>query len=102
MGRSVTPTYRVEVWDGVKKTPDVMAWEGRASEALLGEWVYVYGKSFEHDGVNAQVSNMLGYIPYPTRARIVHQRSGEVKAEWKAAMFQVWTPQKKERLRCAR
>ena len=92
MGKSVPYTFRVEVTDtrGVQR----MGWDtkrnGRPTAKSLERWSMSYGKSFEAGEVNAHVSNMLGFIPYPTAARVIRQEMGEVVAEWKAGMFQVW------------
>jgi hypothetical protein len=67
-----------------------MAWEGKVSQTRLEAYVCAYAQSHEHGGVSAHISRALGYIPYPTAARIVHQRTGGVKAQWNAGMFQAW------------
>lgn len=96
MGKSVTPKYVVQINDGRGdnfKTP--MTWNsrqsGRPTAANLEKYVKVYAKSLEQGGVNAHVSEALGFIPYPNSAEIrLNDLSRQVIATWKAAMFQVW------------
>lgn len=85
MGRTRTPKYRLEV-DGQR-----MCWQGRATQARLLAWVRSYAASLKLGGVNQHISLALGHIPYPTRARIVNQYTGEAVAEWQAAAFEVWS-----------
>ena len=87
MGKSYTPTYRLEFNDG---KPQMQAWKGRATDQALEQWIYSYAKSLELGGVNQHISLSLGHIPYPNKARIVRQSNGEVVAEWKAGLFQVY------------
>lgn len=47
-------------------------------------------ESCKEGGVNEHIGKMLGFIPYPTAAKIVRQSDGKVMREWKAATFQVW------------
>ncbi len=87
MGRTTTPTFRVEI-DGQR-----MAWDrrnGRPTDANLERFVLVYAKSHEAGGVNEHISKMFGRVPYPTTARIVRQRNGATVASWMAGVFQVW------------
>ena len=91
MGRSYTPVYRLEFYDGrSEKGCMVQAWKGKASAQALEQWVFSYSKSLELGGVNQHISLSLGHIPYPNKARIVRQSNGEVVAEWKAGLFQVY------------
>jgi hypothetical protein len=94
MGKSITPTYRIEIQDQChrhERNAIKMAWNaGQATDANLKTYVLAYARSHERGGTNAHISAMLGYIPYPHAARVVRQRTGEVVATWKAGMFQVW------------
>lgn len=63
---------------------------GRATEKNLERWIHGYAKSLEHGGINHHYSKALGRVPYPRHARIVNQKTGEVRATWRAAAFQVW------------
>ena len=91
MGRSYTPVYRLEFYEGrSEKGCMVQAWKGKATTQALEQWIYSYAKSLELGGVNQHISISLGHIPYPYSARIVRQATGEVVATWKAGMFQVW------------
>ena len=93
MGRSVTPPYRLEM-PGVT----AMCWRVKAQYGIPGcgkptyenlvKYIEAYNKSLELGGSNQHISKALGYIPYPTWARIVRQADGVVMAEWKAPLFQ--------------
>jgi hypothetical protein len=92
MGYTRTPKYRIELADRVMQNP--MAWTGgRATQANLEKYIFVYAKGLEAGGVNEHIAKALGYVPYPTWARVVKQATGEVMAEWKAATFQVYETQ---------
>jgi len=84
MGRSRTTKYRIEM-DGSH-----FCWHGRANDKALEKYVFDYADSLKLGGVNEHISKSLGYIPFPHKARIVDQSTGEVKAEWEAGMFQVF------------
>jgi hypothetical protein len=96
MGKSTTPTYRVELTENGSQRPiqpQTMSWPkeaGKVSDANLEKYMKVYGKSLEIGGCNEHISKALGHIPYPSAAWVVRQRDNKVVASWKAAMFQVW------------
>lgn len=98
MGRSYTPKYRLEIKDNVgwhwlnwlPRGQYGIKGHGAPSEVNLEKYVRSYAKSLEIGGVNEHVSLALGYVPYPTAARIVNQETNEVVASWTAGMFQVW------------
>lgn len=92
MGRSTTPKYAMVV-DG--KPDTCMIWDvkryGRPTEANLEKWVMTFAKSLEAGGVNAHLSESLGYVPYPRTVVVkMNYTGGPVVASWKAAMFQVY------------
>ena len=93
----MTPTYRLEFSEsggslekGIYMRSHRQAWRGRATPKRLQEWVFAYARSLQVGGVNAHISTMLGYVPFPASARIVRQRTGEIVATWKAGLFQVY------------
>ena len=92
MGRSVTPTYRVEVRANVNMGT-TYTWDGkihgRANEANLEKWRKALNASFQPKGVNWHVSDSLGVVPHICRATLIRQRTGEVVAEVTAPMFEV-------------
>ena len=98
MGKVVTPKYRVEMRDNDGSF--VMPWNvtggsnitkhGEATDANLERYVFTYAKSLEIGGVNEHISVSRGHVPYPTEAKIVNQRTGEIVATWKAGMFQIF------------
>jgi hypothetical protein len=90
MGKTVTPKWRLEVFDGKRWTEQ--AWSGRATTKRLEERVISIGKSYMPGGVNEHISKALGYVPLPVSARIVRNTGGNTftKLEWRAPMFMVW------------
>ena len=85
MGKTITPTYRLEMWDNGHKSQ--MAWSGRPSNKALAKWIQRYIKSLQKGGVNYHISLGKGYIPVPHKARIVRQKTGEVVSTWTAPKF---------------
>lgn len=88
MGKSITPKYRLEIYDNSGRHSQ--SWNGRASEKRLNDYILTYGKSLESGGVNFHLSKSLGFIPYPNKAEIIEQRSGQVVTRWNAPMFMIW------------
>lgn len=92
MGRNLTPKF-VVVLDG--KQAEAMTWKvserGEANARNLEKFVMAYSKSLEAGGVNAHISERLGFVPYPRTAEIrFNYHGGATVAEWRAAMFQVY------------
>lgn len=83
MGKSVTPKYRVEYKDQEgKHISDWMVKEkGKPTEENLDKWLMDLNKSFLTGGVNEHISESLGFVPAALSAKIVEQRTGDVKAE---------------------
>jgi hypothetical protein len=96
MGRSITPTFRVEYHDNPftaveLHVRDSFAWKasyGRPTAANLEKWRTAMNKSYAAGGVNEHISNMLGYVVNISAARIVRQATGEVVATYSAPMFE--------------
>ena len=91
MGRSVTPTYRVEVrLNTGYMTPS--AWnckqDGRPTEANLEKWRKELNASFQPDGVNGP-RNDTDTVIHIISAKIIRQRTGEVVSETTMPMFEV-------------
>ena len=86
MGRTITPTYRLEMEEQRLGSTSPAAWKGRPTDANLERYVLAYVDG----GVNVHLSESLGYMPIPHAARVVRQSTGQVVASWKAAMFQVF------------
>lgn len=92
MGRTITPKF-VVVLDG--KGDQSMIWDakryGAPNAKNLEKFVMTYAKSLESGGVNAHISERLGYVPYPRKAEIRYNyRGGAAVATWAAGMFQVY------------
>jgi hypothetical protein len=91
MGRSATPTHRVESTVNVGSIMP-MAWNckqnGRATEDNLEKWRRDYNESFQPGGVNGP-RNGTDVILHISSARLVHQSTGRIVAETKAPMFEV-------------
>lgn len=108
MGRSSTPKYVVEIFEGppphgknafIRTFP--MEWQvkarygspgyGKPNNENLEKFIRQYARSLHHDGTNSHISKSLGYIPYPNRAIIRENYPGSPPiATWNAALFQVF------------
>ena len=88
MGRSILPKYRVEL-DGNKMVWNVKQ-AGSPNNKNLEKWIFVYAASLRAGGVNFHISQALGYMPYPRKAQVVNQVSGEIVAKWESWKFQVY------------
>lgn len=88
MGKSYTPTYRLELIDSAGRS--VQSWRGKATDKRLFAYLRNYVKSLYIGGVNAHISEMYGFIPYPHKARIVRQNTDEIVCEWQAPTFMFW------------
>lgn len=87
MGRSFTPTYRIEYTAKNFGGSSAVGWQkhyGRASAKNLARYCELTNESFLAGGCNAHVSEMLGCNAKITGARLVHQFSGDVVATWTA------------------
>lgn len=86
---------RVQAYEVMIDGQSHREWEisrlGEPTDENLWTYVLGYARSFESGGLNARVSQGLGYVPYPTRAEIVCINDGRTVATWKAAAFQVWS-----------
>ena len=87
MGKTVTPKYRLVVWDG--KSKSVMSWRGQATGKRLENWIHGYINSLKPRGSNYHLSKSLGYMPIPNKANIVNQKTNTVVASWKAPKFMI-------------
>ena len=87
MGRSVTPTYRIEYTAKNYSGTSMVGWQkhnGRATSKNLARYCDAMNGSFESGGCNEHISKSLGYTAKITGARLVHQFSGDVIATWAA------------------
>lgn len=91
MSKDTTPKY-VLVIDN--KEHQSMEWKrsyGKPTTANLEKFIIVYAKSLETNGCNAHISKGLGFIPYPSKAKIkFNKTNGATVVEWKAPMFMMW------------
>lgn len=89
-------TFVIEIGDGRTMSLGPVEWHsrghghGRPTDANLERVILAYGKSLEIGGCNEHISRGLGYIPYPTSARIVRAATRELMASWSAGAFRVW------------
>lgn len=92
MGRSYTPTYRVEYQTDTARW-QTMCWDtashGRPNTASLEKWRRSYNESFAPGGDNEHVSKDLGVVIHISRAKLVHQRTGRVMCEVTMPLFEV-------------
>lgn len=90
MGRTTTPTFRVEINDVVLATGNrnvaQMAWDttraGRPNDATLAEYVSRYEASTAPGGAN----DHLG-VTVVTTARVIRQSTNEIVAAYTAPAF---------------
>jgi hypothetical protein len=91
MGRSTTPTYRVETTVN-KGALSPFAWhyhqDGCANEANLEKWRQGYNKSFQVGGVNGP-RNETDVIVHISSARLVRQSTNMLVAEVHAPAFEI-------------
>ena len=97
MGRSITPTFRVEFHDNPFAAVDLgvrnsFCWNtksfGRPTAANLAAWREKMNASYAAGGVNEHVSEGRGYVIRISAARVVRQSTGAVVAEFTAPMFE--------------
>jgi hypothetical protein len=90
MGRSTTPTYRVEVT--ANKSLSDFAWyrsqDGAATEANLEKWRQGYNDSFQVGGVNGP-RDENDVIVHISAARLIRQSTEEQVAETRAPAFEI-------------
>jgi hypothetical protein len=91
MGKSVTPTYRVEYRDNSQPFGawHSMIWRGKATTTRLESWRIEYNKSFGRAGINFHISQSLGFILHISHARIIRQCTGETVTQTTMPMFEV-------------
>ena len=89
MGRSYTPTYRIEFRDhrGWFHAPWNCKTNGRPTNANLKAYLAGYVESLKPGGVNAQIGELFG-ISFPSEGRIVRQSDNVAVATYYAPKFQ--------------
>ena len=84
MGRSYTPTYRLETTGGDFGTN--LGWDsskGQPTSDNIGKYLMALSRSTHIGGCNEHLSKALGRIGnLPKSARIIRQSTGCVVAEW--------------------
>lgn len=94
MGKSVTPTYRIEIPSAVCVTRGVRVghspagWSVKHSGSPTDESLAKYVADYEASTLPGGVNEHLG-VTRVSSARVVHQSSGEVVATYAPAMFTV-------------
>lgn len=96
MGRSYTPTFRVEYYDNTMHplaTPRTLMYDykrhGKPTAARAEDMRQMLNKSFAPGGVNFHASQAAGVVIHVTRLKIVRQSCTTVVAEARAPMFEV-------------
>lgn len=96
MGRSTTPTYRIEVTGGFRMTN--MAWQmgrgfgvsyGKPTDANLAKLIQDMNESMAPGGVNGHLSAGRATPARITKAQVVRQSTDKVVATYAAPMFEV-------------
>lgn len=83
MPNCTSMTWRVKAQYGIPG-------DGQPNDANLMRYLLAYVNSLKPGGSNYHVSKALGYIPYPTWARIVRQSDNKIMTSWVQPMFFVW------------
>lgn len=86
MGKSYTPTYRVEYRDQTGLHSE--CWKGRATAQRLEAWRQARNTSLGHGGVNYHLSLAVGLIVHVSWARLIRQSTREVVAEVRQPLFE--------------
>jgi hypothetical protein len=93
MGKSYTPTYRIEAVLNDSCLGVLYTWDskrhGRPTVANLEQWRQATNRSFQPGGVNWHVSQSAGTVPHISAAKLVRQSNRAVVAEIKAPLFEV-------------
>lgn len=93
MGRSTTPTFRAEV-KGTIWNFSMFGWDckihGRPNQTNVDRYRLSLNNSFLPGGVNFDISESQGTIAHVSTVRIIRQSTGDVVAESKAPMFEVF------------
>ena len=93
MGRTVTPTHRIELRTNDLKVMESYPWDskhyGAANRGNLEEWRTVMNASFQPGGVNEHITEARGIVPHIISAKLIHQRTNEVVAETVMPAFEV-------------
>lgn len=94
MGRSYTPTYRVETKENPRTAHiSTTCWNvksyGRPTQANVDKWRDAMNASFQPGGVNDHCNLPGGEVRHVRMARVVRQSSGEVVMTSNAPMFEV-------------
>lgn len=86
MGKSVTPKYRLRVFD--RNSSWIVSWQGKPTDKRLAEYIETYTASLKTGGANQHISQSLGFIPVPYKAQIERNtREGQIVATWQAPAF---------------
>lgn len=91
MGTTRIPKYRLVLYESsVEHGSSTMSWNKRKPTVKqLGNHIRHLIDSYKTGGCNEHISNALGYMPIPNKARIVEQATNRVVVEWVAPMFMV-------------
>ena len=93
MGRSTTPTYRIEARTNDISVINDCVWNskyhGRANQENLEKWRTILNASFQPGGVNEHIAEARKAVPHIIAAKLIRQSTGEVVAETKMPAFEV-------------
>jgi hypothetical protein len=103
MGKVTTPMYRLEAFVRTPKgdiKKETWSWNARKAPAQgihesdgtpspenIEKAIIKIAKSYEIGGSNEHYSKALGYMPIPFKARVIHQKSQSIMAEWHQPTF---------------
>ena len=88
MGKSFMFKYRVQVSIAAEELYRA-GWHGRATAERLEKYIADFIDSLKVGGCNYHISKQVGWMPIPSKAEIINQKTGEVVAVWNAPKFMV-------------
>ena len=93
MGKSTTPTHRIEIRTNDLKVMESYPWDskhyGCATSVNLEKWRTVMNASFQPGGVNEHITEARGVVPHIISAKLIRQSTGEMVAETQMPAFEV-------------
>ena len=92
MGKSFTPTYRIETSVNPGSWIPFSTWDykeqGKPTEKKLEAYRIKLNESYQPNGVNYHISKAYGFIVHYSKARVVNQFTRQIVCETNAPMFE--------------
>lgn len=87
MGKTYTPTYRVEYYDQLGKHTALWTLPGKPTPDKLAAWITSYHASLKIGGCNEHLSKSYGFVPFAHKAFIIRQSTRKEICTWRAPLF---------------